>query len=90
MHETIARAVDTFGYESRRWMAVEEMAELADALAKRRRGRTSVDDIVTEIADVTIMMSQLACMYGPERVEAEIERKLIRLKENLDASSEEN
>lgn len=89
-HDIIAGAVDTFGYESQRWMAVEEMSELADALAKRRRGRASIDDIVTEIADVRIMMAQLSYIYGERQVEEEIESKLARLRERLKESSEEN
>jgi len=85
-HSIIEDAINTFGYEQQRWMAIEEMAELANALAKRRRGRASINDIVTEIADVRIMMDQLSYLYGEKQVEEEMERKLARLKERIDKS----
>lgn len=82
--QIIREAIDTYGYDSQRWMAIEEMAELSNALAKRRRGRASINDIISEIADVRIMMAQLSYLYGEKQVEEEIDRKLLRLKERID------
>ena len=82
--ETLQKAILKYGYTSQITMAVEEMAELLNAIAKERRGRATQKDIVTEIADVTIMMWQLALMYGEQSVEMEIERKIERLKERLE------
>ena len=82
--ETLQKAILQYGYTAQTTMAVEEMAELLNALAKERRGRATQKDIVTEIADVTIMMWQLALMYGEQSVEMEIERKIERLKERLE------
>ena len=82
--ETLQNAILKFGYTSQITMAVEKMAELLNALAKERRGRAKQNDIVTEIADVTIMMWQLAIMYGEQAVDMEIERKIARLKERIE------
>ena len=60
-------------------MAIEEMAELANALMKDRRNRVTNDDIITEVADVTIMMNQLSFMLGRDKVKEEVERKILRL-----------
>ena len=40
-------------------------------------------DVCTEIADVQIMMEQLAIIYGKEDVASERKYKLERLKERL-------
>lgn len=77
---TIARmAVIKFGPESQKRMAVEEAAELINALMKESRGRVTDADIITEIADVQIMMGQMAIIYGYDKVAQERERKLERL-----------
>lgn len=55
-----AEAVDIYGTEAQIWMAIEEMAELSNALAKHRRDRVTREDVCEEIADVVIMMIQLA------------------------------
>lgn len=82
--ETLQKAILKYGWTSQITMAVEEMAELLNALAKERRGRATQNDIVTEIADVTIMMWQLTIMYGEQAVETEIERKIKRLQERIE------
>ena len=76
-------AVCQYGEESQKHMAVEECAELINALMKERRGRVGPIDIITEIADCQIMLEQLAYIYGLDKVEAEIERKLQRLNSRI-------
>ena len=82
--ETLQEAILKYGYTSQITMAVEEMAELLNTIAKERRGRATQKDIVTEIADVTIMMWQLSLIYGEQSVEMEIEQKIERLKERIE------
>lgn len=79
----LEQAVEEYGTRSQKIMAVEEMAELLNAFAKFERGRCSIYDIITEIADVTIMMEQLRIIYGPDAVDAEIQRKVERLQKRL-------
>ena len=76
---TIRQAIETFGADHQKRLAIEEMAELTNALAKEGRGRVSDTDIITEIADVQIMIWQLSEMYNREKVGEEIDRKLKRL-----------
>lgn len=73
------QAVAQYGSRAQVDMAIEEMAELANALMKDRRNRVTNDDIITEVADVTIMMNQLSFMLGRDKVKEEVERKILRL-----------
>lgn len=87
------QAVETFGRPHQTMKAVEEMGELMTALVQYSDGRVNRDDVITEIADVAIMLEQLACMFGCDGVEHEYYHKLDRLKDTIDAvhlSDEEN
>lgn len=77
------KAVETFGRESQIEMAIEECAELIDALCKLRRNRVFADAVVTEIADVQIMCEQLSYMFGEQTVAYERKRKIERLQKRL-------
>jgi len=77
------KALGTFGIVAQEWMLVEECGELLNAFAKLRRGRASKEDIITELADVHIMVEQMACFFGLEEFQAEKERKLARLEERI-------
>lgn len=79
LKDICARAVKKYSIESQKRMAVEEAAELVNALMKEARGRVTDADIITEIADVQIMMEQLSIIYGYEKVARERKRKLERL-----------
>ena len=75
------KAIDTWGIEAQRNMAFEELGELNTALARDRRGRVTKEEIITELADVTIMCEQLAFFLGYEDYEKEIDNKLERLRD---------
>lgn len=81
--QTLKKAITKYGCTAQKTMAIEEMAELLNAIAKEHRGRVTPNDIITEIADVTIMMWQMALIYGEQDVKMEIKRKIERLKERL-------
>ena len=81
--EIYKQAIAQYGVEPQRKMAIEEMAELTNALMKFDRGRNTVEDIVEEIADVTIMMQQLAIIYGQNAVDLQIDYKTARLAKRL-------
>lgn len=72
-------ALATFGAEHQRMMCIEECAELIDALAKYDRCRVDTKDVITELADVCIMVEQMAMLFGKGEFEKEKERKLKRL-----------
>lgn len=76
-------ALNFYGIESQKAMLVEEVGELLNALAKFRRERATGRDVITELADVSIMVEQMAVVFGKEQYEREKERKLERLKYRL-------
>ena len=74
-------AVDKWGEEAQINMLNEECGELITAVAQFRRGRTSHHDVMTELADVFIMVEQITSMMGYDNFEKELDRKLLKLKE---------
>lgn len=68
--EKITRlALSHYGIENQKRKAAEEMGELLAAMSKFDDGRATADDVITEIADVEIMMEQLSYYFGEENVE---------------------
>lgn len=78
------KALDTYGAEAQTLMAMEEMAELQKELCKHARGKDNRLEIAEEIADVWIMLIQMAMLHGclveTERI---IDIKTVRLAERL-------
>jgi len=92
MDKTIlTRAIEAFGRRSQILKAIEEMAELTVALA---RVGTSEDinsnEIIEEIADVSIMVEQLALMVGARNVAIFVTQKMQRLEERIDIRREQS
>lgn len=75
--------LNTYGFGAQVFMAVEEMGELLSALGKFRRNRVEGSEVITELADVAIMVEQMGVLFGLTEFEAEKEKKLIRLQERL-------
>lgn len=76
-------ALKQFGISNQQWMLVEEVGELLNAIAKLKRNRSTKADIITELADVHIMVEQMALYFGWEEFEKEKEFKLKRLEDRL-------
>lgn len=72
-------AVKHYGAEHQKRKAIEEMGELITELEREQDGRTTPEKIITEIADVYMMIRQLMIIYGREACFAEYERKGRRL-----------
>ena len=77
------RVLNTFGVVNQTFMLVEECAELLNAVAKMKRGRAEKEDIITELADVSIMVEQMAFFYGWDDYKNEKERKLTRIEDKI-------
>lgn len=78
------RAVNTYGKTPQLIMAMEEMAELIQTLSKDIRGKTDIENISEEIADVEIMIEQLKIIYDcKDKVNDKRCRKISRLEERL-------
>jgi NTP pyrophosphatase (non-canonical NTP hydrolase) len=75
-------AIAKWGVGAQKYMAYEEIGELLTALARDDRGRVTTEELLTELADVTIMCEQMAYILGFEEYEKEKDRKLIRLRDD--------
>jgi len=82
---TIRDAVAKYGHEAQRRQLLEELAELQVAVMHNLREKATKADVITEMADVTIMLAQLQVMLGidDDVLEREIRRKLNRLADKL-------
>lgn len=57
------KAIETYGADLQKQVAIEEMAELTKEICKEFRGKGNREHIIEEIADVDIMLQQLMIMY---------------------------
>lgn len=81
--EIYGKALESWGIRKQRMMLVEECGELLNVIAKSTRVRAGIPEIVTELADVHIMVEQMALFYGWERFIEERNFKLERLEKRL-------
>ena len=84
-NDVLKQAIEIFGITQQMDMAMEECAELIVALNKIKRStiidqNKAVDDMLSEVADVEIMIEQIKIMFsGYEAVESAKKEKLARL-----------
>ena len=74
-YEILTAAIRTFGEKSQEGVAVEECAELIQAISHKHRGREN--NIAEEIADVEIMLEQLKIINNCHNECAEIHKQKI-------------
>ena len=80
-------ALAVWGPDAQTLMAFEEMAELQKELCKHARGKHNRSAVAEEIADVQIMLEQMAELHGcAAQVTAWREVKLERLLERIKAA----
>lgn len=82
-------AVNHYGREHQKKKAIEEMGELITALSREQDGRATPADVITEIADVHLMIRQLMIIYGVEQCLNEYDRKQRRLLRRIDRENRE-
>ena len=71
--------VEHFGASNQVDKSIEEIGELLTEIGRYRIGqRRDVDRVVSEIADVMVMLTQLSIIFGTQAVEREVEYKLQR------------
>lgn len=75
------KAIRVWGVGAQKNMVYEEIGELLTALARDDRGRSTKEELLTELADVTIMCEQMAYILGFDDYEKELDRKLARLRD---------
>lgn len=79
IENTCRAAIAAYGEQHQKQKAIEEMGELASALVRYADGRCEAKDVITEIADVMITVSQMAIIFGEDEVMAEVDEKIDRL-----------
>ena len=72
-----------WGEEKQIRMAVEECSEFINAIMKMYRNRTTTADVVDEIADVILMMEEMAIHFGEDAVKERINFKMDRVKTRI-------
>ena len=86
-HETLKKAIETYGGLLQMIVAIEEMAELTKELCKQLRGRDNLEQIAEEIADVNITLAQQQILFDcAGKVKSYEAAKLERLRERLEES----
>ncbi len=77
-------AVALWGIEERMDMLVEECAELIVAVNHFKRNRITQDQLISELADVEIMLDQMRIIFNENgNIDSAKEGKLERLQETV-------
>jgi NTP pyrophosphatase (non-canonical NTP hydrolase) len=79
MEKIYQATIDKWGEDAQYDQAVEECAELIAALKHYRRGKIDKQEVIAELADVSLMLGQLCWMFGQGQVDEAIEKKLVKL-----------
>lgn len=89
--ETMERALEHYGANAQMLKCIEEMGELSRALARALNPCEQTDraNICEEIADVSILLDQMAMHFGKEYIIRLKLSKLKRLKERMDAEGKD-
>ena len=89
--DTYKQAIALYGERAQKLMAIEEMSELTKEICKDFRGKLNRENLIEELADVTITLEQILLMYeiSIDEIRQMRERKLERLKERLEKINDE-
>lgn len=84
--QVLDQAMKKWGFGGNFGMLVEECGELLSAMNKLCRGRVNEDAVITELADVSLVLDAFASYFGYEKFAAERQRKLERLQKRVNES----
>ena len=84
--EIMRSAIRKNGKAMQTVVAIEEMSELQKELTKFIRGKGNRENLIEEVADVLVMITQIQLMYHipDDEVERIMHLKLNRLKERME------
>lgn len=82
------KAMQTWGFGGNFGMLVEECGELLAAMNQLCRGRVDEDAVITELADVSLVVDAFASYFGYDKFTAERQRKLERLQRRLNKNGD--
>ena len=86
--EILKKALQHYGANSQRIVAIEEMSELTKELCKVARCEENASHIAEEIADVRIMLDQLEIMFDCAGAAAAYQAaKVERLRKRLEETN---
>ena len=87
MQNELIFIINTYGTKKQEEKAIEELAELQQAILKHREYKNceTEKNIIDEIADVQIMLEQLKIIYSchkevEERIDYKIDRQINRIR----------
>lgn len=84
IEELTPKAIHRWGVKAQMVKTCEEMSELTQQLCKKVNGSPSTPEaMIDELADVLIMVKQMALCFGVKEVEARAQYKLDRLEKVL-------
>lgn len=84
MEVNLKKIANHYGFSNQLQMLVEEMAELTQAICKYKRfenAKERVDifeNLIEEVADVEIVLSQIKMLVGEKAVNKKVEEKVER------------
>lgn len=81
--EILRKAIDTWGVKDQMDMAVGECGEFLTLVGRKAQNRDTVEDWISEISDVIIMMEQMATIFGYDKVYQQIQLKMTRLEDRI-------
>lgn len=79
LEELYRATVNVWGEQAQYDQAAEECAELIAALMHYRREKVDAQQVIDELADVTLMVGQLTWMFGQQQVDEAVKRKREKL-----------
>lgn len=77
--EIYAKTISKWGEQAQYDQTIEECAELIASLQHFARGKVGKDVVVSELADVFLMVGQLTYMFGEDQLSAAVEEKVAKL-----------
>jgi NTP pyrophosphatase (non-canonical NTP hydrolase) len=83
MEDIYRAALEKWGTEAQFDQMVEECAEMIAVLKHYRRGRVGEEEVVAELADVTLMVGQLTFIFGEQRVRQAVQAKVSKIRRLL-------
>ena len=89
---TLEKAIEVYGKDMQLNVAIEEFSELIKEICKHKRGEDNLDNILEEMADCYIMLTQLEIIFGLDflNIDKVVTRKIDRLEKRLKRSSNES
>ena len=89
--DTYKQAIELYGENAQKLMAIEEMSELTKEICKDFRGLLDREHLIEEMADVLVTIDQLMLMYEIDDVTIfnACYKKIERLKERLEKQNDE-